>query len=191
MREYIYVMTNETMPNLVKVGFSSKDPILRAVELGGTHNPKPYILEYYLFVDANAQKIEHKAQEILKEQNYWERPSLKGQGQEWFKCQVVDAISSIQKASSYFTQTILEEKFVKIEAQKAAEKRKKEEDTEEQKRIYDRNIKNIERLEAEKCQQKLKKEAEERKKIGKFIDARIEESQRIIAMEYTTTLAKI
>jgi len=36
MKGWVYVITNKAMPSLVKVGFLTKDPGLRAKELGNT-----------------------------------------------------------------------------------------------------------------------------------------------------------
>jgi hypothetical protein len=46
MKGWVYIITNKAMPDLIKVGFSSKDPELRAREFGGTHSPHPFIVEY-------------------------------------------------------------------------------------------------------------------------------------------------
>jgi hypothetical protein len=46
VRGWVYVMTNLAMPGLVKVGFSTKDPQLRAKELDGTGLPHPFIVAY-------------------------------------------------------------------------------------------------------------------------------------------------
>lgn len=50
MRGWVYVMSNRSMPNLVKVGFSSKDPELRAKELAHTGTPHPYVVDYEALV---------------------------------------------------------------------------------------------------------------------------------------------
>jgi len=34
IRGWVYVMTNKSMPGLVKIGYSTKDPSARADELG-------------------------------------------------------------------------------------------------------------------------------------------------------------
>lgn len=51
VRGWVYVMTNLAMPGLVKVGFSTKDPQLRAKELGGTGLPHPFIVAYDALIE--------------------------------------------------------------------------------------------------------------------------------------------
>jgi hypothetical protein len=46
MKGWVYVITNLAMPGLVKVGYSRKDPELRAAELNSTGTPHPFVVEY-------------------------------------------------------------------------------------------------------------------------------------------------
>jgi hypothetical protein len=45
-RGWIYVLTNESLPGLVKIGFSLKDPSLRVGELSATGVPRNFALAY-------------------------------------------------------------------------------------------------------------------------------------------------
>ncbi len=45
VRGWVYVITNAAMPGLVKVGYSLKDPSLRARGLGNTGAPHQYEVE--------------------------------------------------------------------------------------------------------------------------------------------------
>jgi len=45
MKGWVYIIANKAMPGLVKVGYSMKDPELRAAELNNTGSPHPYVLE--------------------------------------------------------------------------------------------------------------------------------------------------
>ncbi|KFC76184.1 GIY-YIG nuclease family protein [Massilia sp. LC238] len=45
MKGWVYVITNKAIPDLVKVGYSRKDPELRAAELNNTGAPHPYMVE--------------------------------------------------------------------------------------------------------------------------------------------------
>ena len=56
MKGWIYIISNKAMPGLIKVGYSLKDPIGRAAELG-TGSPYPYTVEYEALVD-HPKKIE-------------------------------------------------------------------------------------------------------------------------------------
>jgi len=50
VRGWIYIITNKSMPGLVKIGYSLKDPIIRASELAHTGSPHPYAVEYDVLV---------------------------------------------------------------------------------------------------------------------------------------------
>ena len=60
MKGWVYVITNESMPGLVKVGWSRKDPAYRAKSLDGSGTPYPYQTKYVVLVD-NAYEIEQAA----------------------------------------------------------------------------------------------------------------------------------
>lgn len=47
----MYVLSNKGIQDLVKIGFSTKDPAMRAIELEGTGLPYEYIVEYDVLVD--------------------------------------------------------------------------------------------------------------------------------------------
>ena len=50
MGGFVYLMTNPSMPNLVKIGVSDKDPEEHRVrELSNTSVPEPFKVEYYAF----------------------------------------------------------------------------------------------------------------------------------------------
>ena len=76
VRGWVYVISNPAMPGLVKVGFSLKDPSLRAVELDGTGIPHPFNVEYEALVNS-PREVEQRAHSILK--HLHER-------KEWFRC---------------------------------------------------------------------------------------------------------
>jgi hypothetical protein len=90
---FIYVMTNDSMPDLVKVGMSKKVPTERAKELEDTGVPKPYVVQYYAFFDdiSQAEKEAHKA---LSEYHY---------NKEFFKTDVATAIYHIENIGLPFT----------------------------------------------------------------------------------------
>jgi hypothetical protein len=89
IRGWVYVISNEAMPGLLKVGFSTKDPHLRARELSHTGSPRPYIVEYDALVRAprETEQLIHKA--------------LRGQrdGKEWFRCTLDQAVAAIQSVA--------------------------------------------------------------------------------------------
>ena len=87
IRGWIYIITNNAMPGLVKIGFSRKDPILRASELGGTGLPYPYVVIYDALVE-DPQNIERLIHDQFQE---------KLENKEWFKCSGEYAISEIKR----------------------------------------------------------------------------------------------
>ena len=89
MKGWVYVISNKAMPNLIKVGFSTKDPELRALELNNTGNPFPYKVEYDILV-YEPRRLEQAAHSLLK--GYHEN-------KEWFNCSIEIAITAIRKVS--------------------------------------------------------------------------------------------
>lgn len=89
MKGWVYVITNKAMPGLVKVGYSSKDPELRAREFKHTNNPHPFLVEYELLIDEPYQ-IEQKTHRLL---------SAKRERKEWFKCTPEEAVAAIKQVA--------------------------------------------------------------------------------------------
>lgn len=90
MRGWVYVISNPAMPGLLKVGYSMKDPQLRALEFGGTGVPHSYHVEWDILLD-NPRKIEQEAHSRLTGCR---------EAKEWFRCSVVEAIQAIKKAAT-------------------------------------------------------------------------------------------
>jgi hypothetical protein len=90
IRGWVYLITNKAMPGLVKVGFTTKDPILRAVELGGTGVPHPFKVIFDILVDDPAL-VEKRAHAKLVGQR---------EGKEWFRCDVQLAIAAIRTSAT-------------------------------------------------------------------------------------------
>jgi hypothetical protein len=87
VRGWVYVITNKSMPGLIKVGFSLKDPNLRAGELNNTGTPHPYVVEYEVFVYGPFE-IEQRVHKELKDFS---------EAKEWFRCSVGEAKSAIRR----------------------------------------------------------------------------------------------
>ena len=85
IRGWVYVITNAAMPNLVKVGFSLKDPNLRARKLNHTGAPHPYTVEYDVLV-RDPRFVEQQAHARL---------SSKLEAKEWFRCTVAEAVEAV------------------------------------------------------------------------------------------------
>jgi TPR repeat protein len=90
MRGWVYIISNQAMPDLLKVGFSMKDPHLRAREFDGTGVPHSYQVEWDILLD-NPRDVEQLAHRHLA--NFKE-------AKEWFRCSVVEAIQAVKRAAS-------------------------------------------------------------------------------------------
>lgn len=86
IRGWVYVITNKAMPGLVKVGYSTKDPVLRAKELVCTGSPHPYFVAFDALVE-EPRDVEQAAHQRL---------AYHREGKEWFRCSVNDAINAIR-----------------------------------------------------------------------------------------------
>ncbi|MCL5269083.1 MAG: GIY-YIG nuclease family protein [bacterium] len=87
IRGWVYVIENKSMPGLVKIGYSTKDPILRAGELRNTGTPYPYIVVYDVLVE-EPRDHEQRLHKVFEE---------KREGKEWFRCSAKDAIYKIRE----------------------------------------------------------------------------------------------
>ena len=88
MRGWVYVISNESMPGLVKVGFTLKDPVARAEELAHTGNPLPYQVDYEILLH-DPQSVERAAHEALNDVRVSEE-------REWFRCPIQKAVDAIR-----------------------------------------------------------------------------------------------
>ncbi len=91
IRGWVYVMTNKSMPGLVKIGASTKDPTERARELRGTNNPHDFVVEYDLLT-FEPFAVEKSVHEHLIQT----RILGSGQGREFFRCSVDEAVLAIR-----------------------------------------------------------------------------------------------
>ena len=90
MKGWVYVLSNESLDGLVKIGFSTKDPESRAKELSGdTGVPTPFIVEYEMLVE-DPHSCEQRAHDLLDDKRVNQR-------REFFRCSVNDAIESAKQ----------------------------------------------------------------------------------------------
>lgn len=87
MKGWVYIIASESMPNLLKVGYSTKDPDERAKELGNTGNPYKYVVLYEILLH-EPRKVEKSAHNMLKQMDLWAN-------KEWFECSVRTARRAI------------------------------------------------------------------------------------------------
>ena len=80
---YIYILTNKSFPDFIKIGSTMRDPRIRANELTGTGVPFPYEVKYKI-ATKNCEILEKKVHTILEKK----RVDLE---REFFKCSVDEA----------------------------------------------------------------------------------------------------
>lgn len=114
MKGWVYVITNKSMPGLVKIGYSLKDPEARAAELNHTGTPYPYLVDYEVLVE-NPRDIEQKVHNLLKG---------KKEGKEWFRCSPEEAIAAIK---SVIGSQIITEQFKRADRERAEAIRRQKE----------------------------------------------------------------
>jgi T5orf172 domain len=133
MKGWIYIISNRSMVGLVKIGWSSKDPSMRAKELNNTGCPHSYQVEYEALLENpyNVEQAIHKHFKDIRE------------GKEWFRCKVDEAVLAIRQ---HFSKEIIHEVFHLLEKQKILER--------------ERAIQNEERLEWRSKQFKYSLETE-------------------------------
>ena len=86
---YIYILTNKSFPNYLKIGSTMKEPSIRADELNGTGLPFPYEVKIK-FLTRNCEILEKKVHSILDKK----RVNLE---REFFECTVTEAKQIIEK----------------------------------------------------------------------------------------------
>ncbi|MBE7461050.1 MAG: GIY-YIG nuclease family protein [Zoogloeaceae bacterium] len=84
---FVYILRNEAMPGLLKIGFSVKVPTERVDELFTTGVPEPFKLVYYCLVE-NADKLEPAIHRNLSAYRHREN-------REFFRIELEAAIRSI------------------------------------------------------------------------------------------------
>src|SRR5690606_10124876 len=87
MKGWVYVTSNEALPGLLKVGFSSKDPKVRAAELDLAGLPHPHIVEYEVLVE-DPQSVERTVHQRLKEYHH---------RKEFFQCDLAIVVHAIRE----------------------------------------------------------------------------------------------
>jgi hypothetical protein len=133
MRGWVYVMSNKSMPGLVKVGYSTKDPDLRAQELNHTGSPHPYVVDYEALVQ-DPYEVEQRTHVQL---------FAYSEGKEWFRCTAEVAIAAIKHVVS---DEVLHENFRKANRSVVEAKRHTERLAAEQARIERERETNAQRV---------------------------------------------
>ncbi len=127
MKGWVYIISNPSMPGLVKVGYSTKDPELRARELDNTGSPHSYIVEYEMLIEHPFQ-IEQKAHKELGKCR---------EKKEWFRCSCEEAIVAIQRVAKG---QIITESFKRADREDAERRREDQEKTESRRKLINSRI---------------------------------------------------
>lgn len=157
---FVYIISNKAMPGLFKVGYTLKDPALRAQELDSTGVPHPYLVEFEILVD-DPYTLEQNVHSYLKEYN---------ENKEWFRCNFDECVIAIHKC---YRGKIYYEKIQKKEREleyrrKQAEEQKIQAEKERLRR--EQQIKEI--------QQQKDEEKEEKVYLISELDAYIQRQRR-------------
>ena len=156
MKGWVYIISNKGMPGLIKIGYSSKDPELRAKELDGSGAPHPYEVDYEILVP----------DPYLVEQEAHRKLSDKKEAKEWFRASLDDGVLAIRSVADGKIQVenfikadrdrILVEERIQLERKKKedAERNRKETEIkrrEEEKLIEYNNLRSTVRRIIDKC----------------------------------------
>ena len=113
MKGYVYIISNPAMPGIFKIGFTRKNPELRAKEFDSTGVPHPYVVEYEILVD-EPHALEQRVHKSLRAQR---------EGKEWFRCSFTQAVQGIRAC---YQGKIYREKCFKTEREKELERVRQE-----------------------------------------------------------------
>ena len=115
---WVYVLTNEAMPGLVKVGQTYKTPEIRAQELSSeTGVAAHYVVVYKAFVP-NYDQVEKVVHDKLKSAG-------KHYNKEFFKCEAFEAIRHIRDSTTIKFEESEEDVDKRIQQQKELEEKEK------------------------------------------------------------------
>lgn len=145
MKGYVYIISNPAMPGIFKIGFTRKNPELRAKEFDSTGVPHPYVVEYEILVD-EPHALEQRVHKSLRAQR---------EGKEWFRCSFTQAVQGIRAC---YQGKIYREKCFKTEREKELERVRQEQIL----RDLEQKRKEEERI---RIQKERQKQAEERIRI--------------------------
>ena len=154
---WVYVLTNEAMPGLVKTGYTMNDPAIRAEELSGSSVPLPFVVAYKALV-VGPKQIEQEVHGKLDSKRLNDK-------REFFKCEPFEAIRYIRDTTTVKYEESKEDVDRRIQQQKELEEQdriRRQKELEEQRRIKQQKVL-AEQQRAQEIQIKIQIE-EQRKK---------------------------
>lgn len=113
---YVYILSNPSMPGLVKIGRSKRWPEERAKQLHQTGVPTPFAVVDYQF-SPNSQELERWVHDALSDHRVSDR-------REFFKCSIADASHKLEQChfeqvsvlfSEYLPEHVLVEELMHID----------------------------------------------------------------------------
>ena len=154
---FVYIMTNPSMPGLIKVGMTTRNPALRAKDddLTSTGVPTPFIVEYSAYFD-DMMEAERSAHQALSDYHY---------GKEFFKTDVPTAIHAVENTGLPFKKIYSKPE----DEERAAEIAKK--------KVHEEWLISLKEARA------AEKEAEEKKRAAEIAEKNAQEEKRIAEEE--------
>ena len=141
------MLSNKSMPDLVKIGCTSKDPKGRAKDIYETGVPTPFVVEYQALTE-NYKQMEQRVHQRL----YSKRPN---KNREFFACTVEVAVIAIKSeiGDRLIHELYEKERREKVE-QELEEKRKEEARIKERRLEEERRRKIVAQAEAKRLEKK-------------------------------------
>ena len=165
MAGFIYIMSNPSFPDRIKIGKSKKDPTTdRVSELNQTGVPEPFKVEYYAFVED-----EDYLEKAVHSKFLTKRPN---KNREFFSVDCVEAIDAIRQLSEPNAKIKFEESFYVSpeELKRFAEQREKEERKRKEKEEKQRQKNEAERLKREEAKLiKLEKQKRKENQLASIV----------------------
>ena len=165
MAGFIYIMSNPSFPDRIKIGKSKKDPTTdRVSELNQTGVPEPFKVEYYAFVE-DEDYLEQRVHSYFNTK----RPN---KNREFFSVGCAEAIDTIRSLSDPYSKIKYEEVFYvdPEELEKLRQQREYQKELEEQARFAEAEEQRI------KAEQEIKLEADRQRIEAEVAARRAEES---------------
>ncbi|MDA7540896.1 GIY-YIG nuclease family protein [bacterium] len=147
---WVYVLSNPSIPNKVKVGWTKNRPESRAKELQSTGVPTPFKVETAMLFANKAEQIEHKTHDILSRTRV-------SSNREWFDCDASIAAGSILKAAEFFHEEVLTTDPVLLTKDDILKANRREE--------QERAIQVAERAQAQKLREEQEEEIKKRNEV--------------------------
>lgn len=103
---FVYVLSNEHIPNALKIGKTTKDPMQRASQLNSTGVPSAFVVEFAIWT-RDCSGLEARAHERLAAHRI-------SPGREFFRCYLCDAVVAICQLHemSFFTEICNDERLI-------------------------------------------------------------------------------